>query len=70
MSYIFVEWNNIGLSPLRISNMHMMSTSVAALAVSTIYCIWKQYFQCQLRREHTLRQRVAFMLWSAAMQLD
>jgi hypothetical protein len=50
--------------------MHMMSTSVAALAVSTIYCIWKQYFQCQLRREHTLRQRVAFMLWSAAMQLD
>jgi hypothetical protein len=48
--------------------MQMMSGSVAALAVSTIYCIWHQYLQIRVRRELTLRQRVAFMLWSAAMQ--
>ena len=46
--------------------MQMLSGSVAALAVSAIYCIWRTYFQVQLRRQQTLRQRVAYMLWIVA----
>ncbi len=40
--------------------------SVAALTVSTIYCFWQAYRRQLLHRQRTLRERVAFMLWTAA----
>jgi hypothetical protein len=40
--------------------------SVAALTVSTIYCLWQAYHQRLLQQQTTLRSRVAFMLWVAA----
>jgi hypothetical protein len=43
--------------------MHPMSSSVAALAVASIFYVWKYYFQFQLHRDRTLRERVAYMLW-------
>jgi hypothetical protein len=42
--------------------------SVAALSVSTIYCLWNFYRLQQLQRQRVLSERVAFMLWTAANQ--
>jgi hypothetical protein len=39
------------------------------LAVSTIYCIWMAYRRALAWREHILRNRVAFLLWTAANQI-
>jgi methionine synthase II (cobalamin-independent) len=39
---------------------------IAALAVASIYYVWKTYFQLQFRREQTLRERVTYMLWVMA----
>jgi hypothetical protein len=50
--------------------MHPMTGSVAALAVASIYYVWKSYFQLQLRRERALRERVAHMLWIMAQQIE
>jgi hypothetical protein len=50
--------------------MHPMAGSVAALAVASIYYVWKAYFQFQLLRERTLRDRVAYMLWVVATQVE
>jgi hypothetical protein len=48
--------------------MQPFSSSVATLAVSTIYCIWRAYTTAQGRKEQTLRERVTYMLWSMAEQ--
>jgi hypothetical protein len=50
--------------------MHAMAGSVAALAVASIYYVWKAYFQFQLQRERTLRERVTFMLWIVAHHVE
>ena len=50
--------------------MHAMAGSVAALAVASIYYVWKTYFQLQLQRERTLRERVTYMLWIVAQHVD
>ena len=50
--------------------MHAMAGSVAALAVASIYYVWKAYFQFQLQRERSLRERVAFMLWIVAHHVE
>jgi hypothetical protein len=46
--------------------MHPMCSSVAALAVASIYYVWKAYFNLQMHRERILRERLAFMLWVAS----
>jgi len=40
--------------------------SVTALAVAVVYCVWHAWMQSRLRREGTLRRRVAWMLWVMA----
>jgi hypothetical protein len=45
--------------------MHLLP-GLAALAVAGIYYAWRGYWHGLLRREHTLRARVAYMLWVAA----
>jgi hypothetical protein len=47
-----------------------MIACVPTLAVSAIYCLWFHYRVGQLRRERTLRQRVAYMLWVIAMRME
>ena len=46
--------------------MNPMSSSVAAMAVASIFYVWKYYFQFQVQRDRILRERVAYMLWLAA----
>jgi hypothetical protein len=50
--------------------MHPLTGSIAALAVASIYYVWKSYFQLQLRRKQTLRERVTYMLWVMAHQVE
>jgi hypothetical protein len=40
--------------------------SVAALSISTIYCLWHAWYVQRCQNERALRQRVAYMLWVAA----
>jgi hypothetical protein len=51
-------------------SMHPMTGSIAALAVASIYYVWKTYFQLQLRRERTLCERVTYMLWVVAQHAE
>ena len=48
--------------------MQMLSGSVAALAVASIYYVWRAYFQGQLRQKRELAGRLAYMLWVVAHQ--
>jgi hypothetical protein len=40
--------------------------STAALAVSAIFCLYQHYRQAVTRRRRTLRERVTYLLWTAA----
>jgi hypothetical protein len=50
--------------------MAALATTFPLLAVSSIYCLWRAYLVDRLRRERTLRRRVAYMLWVAAGQIE
>jgi hypothetical protein len=47
-----------------------MLASFPTLAVSIIYCLWQGYRLSQLRHERVLRERVTFMLWAMAHELE
>lgn len=49
--------------------MQPIVTNVAALAVASLYYLWRGY-QMRQRREHVLRQRVAYLLWAMAQQIE
>jgi hypothetical protein len=49
--------------------MQLIIATFPTLAVATIYCIWRRVYDAQLRRERTLRERVAQMLWVMAHEL-
>ena len=40
--------------------------NLTALAVAVIYYAWRDGYLSRVRREKVLRQRVAYMLWTAA----
>ena len=46
--------------------MNPLIPSTAALAVSAIFCLWRNYHAIQSRKKQQLRQRVAYLLWSVA----
>jgi hypothetical protein len=46
--------------------MPAFALTVPTLAVSAAYCIWNAYRMAMLRRDRVLRDRVAYMLWTAA----
>ena len=46
--------------------MQPMYSSVAALAVASIFYVWRHYFHFQMNRHRILRERVAYMLWVSA----
>jgi hypothetical protein len=51
--------------------MHLLfSLNVAALGVAVIFYTWRAYHAVMLRRERTIRERIALMLWAAAEQAD
>jgi hypothetical protein len=48
--------------------MQLFTLCCPTLAVCLIYCIWHAYLRHRLRCERTLRNRVAWLLWTAANQ--
>jgi hypothetical protein len=52
------------------STLQPIFTALPTLAVATVYCFWNVYFAIQKQRERRLRDRVAFMLWQMANQID
>lgn len=46
--------------------MQAIFCSLAALTIANIYYWYRRYAQEQTQREHTLRERVTYMLWVAA----
>jgi hypothetical protein len=50
--------------------MQVVFSSLPTLAVSAIYCVWYAYQKERLRRDRTLRERVAYMLWVAADRVE
>ena len=46
--------------------MTSMMTSMATIAISTIYAMWHSYSVAQARRQELLRERVTYMLWQMA----
>ncbi len=47
-----------------------ISLNVAALAVAVIFYTWRSYAVIQRKRQRRLRERVAYMLWAMAEQVD
>jgi hypothetical protein len=45
--------------------MAMIGSSVAALAVATIYYTYRDQVADQTSRDRTLRERVAYLMWMA-----
>jgi hypothetical protein len=49
--------------------MEFISGSVTTTAVATIYVIYRRYQEHLRKKDHTLRERVTYMLWCAAEQI-
>ncbi|MBI1916765.1 MAG: hypothetical protein HYS12_18825 [Planctomycetes bacterium] len=50
--------------------MQLLFTSLPTLTVSILYCAWNAYRSARLQRERKLRERVAYMLWVIATEVD
>jgi hypothetical protein len=50
--------------------MSPISLNVAALAVAVIFYTWRGYAHIQIKKQLRLRERVAFMLWRMAEQVE
>jgi hypothetical protein len=50
--------------------MHLISLSSPALAIALIFSIWQRYFQFRLRQQRTLRERITYLLWVIAQQVE
>jgi hypothetical protein len=44
----------------------ILAQSVPTFAVVVIYCLWFRAYLHQQKRQRTLRERVAYMLWTMA----
>jgi hypothetical protein len=51
--------------------MFLPPITVPTLTVAAIYCLWlRAYMYERQQRQQKLRERVAYMLWTAAMEND
>lgn len=50
--------------------MEFISTTITTTAVATIYVIYSRYREHVYRKQRTLRERVTYMLWCAAEQMN
>jgi hypothetical protein len=46
--------------------MQPIVANVAALAVATLFYLWRSHYETRRQRQRLLRQRVAFLLWVLA----
>lgn len=49
--------------------MGVIEANLAALAVAAIYYGYRDLYLPQLRKQQVLRERVAYMLWTAAQRI-
>ncbi|HTU89654.1 MAG TPA: hypothetical protein VMF69_06115 [Gemmataceae bacterium] len=49
--------------------MQPIMTNMAALAVATLYYLWRAHYQTQMQRHRLLCKRVAFLLWTVAERI-
>jgi hypothetical protein len=49
--------------------MQPIVTNVAALAVASLFYLWRAHHRACQQRRH-LRERVAYMLWEMAQRMD
>jgi hypothetical protein len=45
-------------------------STLTGLAVIGIYVLWHRYTQACLRRERSIQERVTYMLWTMACQIQ
>ena len=45
-------------------------TAMPTLAVAAVYCCWTLYLAVLKQRDRRLRERVAFMLWTMANEIE
>lgn len=50
--------------------MQSLYSSVTALAVTAIYILWQRYSEVCGRRGRAIQERVTYMLWTMASQID
>jgi hypothetical protein len=50
--------------------MQPIVTNMAALTVATLFYLWRAHHQTRQRRRLLLRERVAYMLWVMAEQIQ
>ena len=49
--------------------MALASMNFTALAVASLYYLWRDGYVARLRRSKLIRERVAYMLWTAAQPM-
>lgn len=47
----------------------VICVNIAALAIASLYYLWRDRFAKHIQRQRVLRERVAYMLWCAANQV-
>jgi hypothetical protein len=52
------------------STLQPIATALPTLAVAAVYCFWNVYFCLLKKRERRLRERVTYMLWEMANQIE
>jgi hypothetical protein len=50
--------------------MELFAPYVPTISVAFIYCLWYRVYATHQRQQRTLRERVAYMLWVAATEID
>jgi hypothetical protein len=63
MSYSLATEQPGGQQVQKASTMQPLWCNVAALAVVLIFFVWRTHQQVMQRRQRSLRERVAYMLW-------
>jgi hypothetical protein len=50
--------------------MQPLYSTFTALAVTSIYVLWQRYIMARTHRERTIKERVTYMLWTMACQVQ
>ena len=52
------------------SALQPIATALPTLAVAAVYCFWNVYLSLHKQRNRRLRERVTYMLWEMANQIE
>jgi hypothetical protein len=63
LAYSYISWFARGL---RSTHMPVICLNLTALAIAILYVGWRDHQRHQSQRTKVMRERVAYMLWTAA----